>query len=406
MRQRALSKGAVIEAAPGQPHVMKVLHALAVAVGVFFIFVSALGWLGRAYLRGKWEEREGSLEAEWQKFLPAIMADEERWRESPLLRPRDGGDAGPLLYRYVDYGERAAPAQLLTESVARQLKGSEWLAFVGDERVTGIDLQWMKQLESFGYWECFERSAAEDPHDDSMPDLVTLRSLAKVRLLQGLSGGDIKVAAAEAREMARLAFTTETVLGMGTASKILDDERAAYDEAVLGGLSVEGWRPVDADGAEALRRLLFVPALTMRLLSPPSARGVPISVGRCAGLGEALCEAHRYRGFLEDELPERYEELKRQLEASECRALLPRIMWDGPSTKGQLAPNGEGGVGPRWLYYVPFARGGVGRLYGILGAPNPFSRYRRAYESASKVEAREGVGQKQGEEGWRPPGAN
>jgi hypothetical protein len=173
-----------------------------------------------------------------------------------------------------------------------------------------------------------------------IPNLVDTQTLARLRLVQGLTspdGSDMLAALEETRHLARLAHSTETLVASMLAGAILSIEKRGYDVAVERGLiAVEDWVPADDELRYAIRRAGFGMVMVVSGWTVPDdahkqlvATGLPL-FNLCGGLNEAVFQFHllfpAWSGLpLERDLSHFGDTLQRHLAAStECRMVVGR----------------------------------------------------------------------------------
>jgi hypothetical protein len=214
--------------------------------------------------------------------------------------------------------------------------------------------------------------------------------LAKARLLLGLQRGDHREAGTEVRELARLALTTETVIGVSMAVGLLRHEEAAWETARLRGLEVSEWVPVPEAERQQLWRAMYAAVPTRSLLASDPLTRVDVGVFQCAALREPLLVAHFLSPYLRRSLRERYSELDEELSRSQCRLRRARLNQQEPEEAGRfpvstraLCPGGPWAFDPPCevpeisLSWLPLVRLPLGALM-ILSTPHVdhFERYR------------------------------
>lgn len=374
-------------------------------VGIF-VGLAVLGLIGAVTFGVQLNKKAGDafstsqrqLADDWARWAPDIVADDARWKDDPLLQPRDGGDAAPLLFAHVRW-EAAADAGVRTselpDALIASLKqwGPDWPKYAGDAGVEQLDLQWMAQLSAYGYWDLEPVGGPLDavpfaPLTEPIPYFIDVQNFAKVRLLQGLGSGDARVAAAEVRELARLSLTAEHLVAEMIGVALLGMERKAYDESVARGLPVDGWVPVAEADQRRLKRVLWAALAPFTLAATGPVTQGEVSSGRCSALKEGLTMAHFLRGYLEERLPERYASLSKALDESPCRLRRHRAVWTKKATEGQLATSVGELCGnpttrddalcsaPADVIQLPFVRAYIGLNLASLSTTDWFEFYR------------------------------
>ena len=374
--------------------VLAILVVLAVLAAVGILY----GLTRRA--RGTMHEVQAKLEADARQYHARINTDEARWKNAPLLTPHTGGDAASLLFAHMRWERDKTSSGPVPERASAQLKdwGADWAKHADDLDLTGADLSWMAQLRHFGFWDLEgEGSPIRDlpwaPFTEPLPNFIDLQGLAKARLAQGLVAGSTVEAASEVRELARLCMSTENLVGEMLGVALLGIERRARDEALRRPRVVDGWTAVSEEDQQALRRVLWVAPARFSLLAASFA-DTPRPLGECAGLQESLGMAYLLRGYLYDELPDRYTSLTNALNTNSCRMRRARLAWAGDSTAGQLPVQSSalcqselGEVAcavPEFVVHVPFVRGFIGSTLAVIATPDWFRLYRPDASAAAK----------------------
>jgi hypothetical protein len=220
----------------------------------------------------------------------------------------------------------------IPESLAQRLH-TDWLTHIDDVDVSSVDLSWMAQLPTFGFWD-IESAGSPLEHrpvaifTEAIPDVVDVQDIARVRLLQGLKSSTTRTAAAEVRALARLALSSENLLGEMGGVSLLVMERKAFEEATRRGEDTTGWTPTTAAETDALKRVLFAALAPWGLASTLSRS---FAVGTCAGLHEGVGSALYMGEMARAEYADRYAALGTALEKSPCRLRRLRAAWAAPS---------------------------------------------------------------------------
>lgn len=364
-----------------------------IAAGVLLaLVVCAALWFGRGRVNEVRERVRTAQEralADWRTFAPRIEADVARWRADPLILARDGGDAAPLLFEHVRWDGvlRESPVPYALTQQLNQPDGG-WVHAAGPE-LEALDVSWLSGLQGFGYWNA--QAPASMPFkafNEPLPKFTDAQLFAKAALVKGLAAGDARPAARDVRELARLCFTTEQLIGEMIAVSLLNLERRAYDQARARGQSVEGWEPVSEADVNALKRVAWAAVAPHSMMATGDLEAAEVPVGYCTGLGEGVLQAYYLRGYLETELPLRYAAIERALAQQRCRLVRARAAWTGGTGEGQLPVSGEafcmGDDGttkkdcavPGFVMSLPFVRPFVGNTLVLIAAPDWLKQYR------------------------------
>lgn len=390
--------------------VVRILGGLVVLLVVAFVG-------GVLYLRhavdARSAERRQAMETAFAAYGAKALEDHQWLAGVDFFQPGAGADAGPFLNprlpwdgpeRLKSKWEQSRPKDVaslqLDKAVADELrKQKSWLdapSAVWEK----LDFAWMGQLSGYGYWELqtgspWSLGETFDWLEAPLPGFQLLITWSKLRLLKGLADGQPAAASAEVRQLAKLSFTTEILLGEMIALAILQAEDEAHARAVAKGLPVEGWTSFDAPTRKRMKRALWsLQAYTS--LDTPAAHEKDfdsVKVGRCAALHEASFFALAMRPLLKQTRPADFERVGRYIEAAqECRLLWLRKEWPTPDVpeRDPLGPkacqvasdlNGNGLVECRLsqlLGFVPGGRRYVGEMLLSVASPEWFKFYKEA----------------------------
>lgn len=387
-----------------QRRLLSVLIGLGLGVGL------ALGGAA-AYLEfslGSHIRAERAALAGRLRGVGAAVVDDERALAAapPFDPPGTAHDAGPWLNPRIDWSSGTAaleaykkthptpspslevPAKLRTIALIDELKKPK-----PDPDVLAADTSWMRGLAEFDHWD-WERDSPSEIDGSlglamPLPGFSQLIAWSRVRLLQGAASDDPRPAAREVRQLARLAYSTETIIGVQIAVALLGMERTTYDavRAAKGAAAVEGWALPSADVERRLKRVAWGVAALMNPMAPQEeAKPVlaapvtpPAGFGQCAGLGEGLRMAHFARAYFDDgAFADRFRALGDALQASAptCRLRRVREAWAAPGTRGALRGTvaelceGQGGF-CKMLYTLPGARAKAAQALLLMGAISP-----------------------------------
>lgn len=309
------------------------LFRMGVVAALLLAGLVGVGAFAAASARARVDQAREVVRSDWTRLRSAVLREQQEFQDDPLVAHRDGPDVAPILssrLRWALTGGRSSGVAPVPEVLRRQLETwKQWTDHVDEATLEGVELDWLSGLSSYGYWdvEADPSPVLNEPFNifaESMPNFIDLQHVAKARLLVGLRSGDVRSAAAEVRELARLSLTTETLVGEMVGVGLLNIERAAYDEAVRRRLDVAGWTPVSEERASALRRALWSANVRTSLLAPSEVVREVLPVGQCAALREALGSAWVLRRYAAAVVPDRYEALQRELSSAPCRLLRAR----------------------------------------------------------------------------------
>jgi hypothetical protein len=376
----------------------RVWIGLAVVLAVLVVGLVLVGTLLAREGEATFQKSQKQLADDWARWASVIEADDARWKNHPLLQPRDGGDASPLLFAHVRWdkvdGGRTSPE--IPEPLSKQFKewGADWPKHAGEAGVELLDLAWMSELDHYGYWDLEPvggplDAVAFSPLTEPIPQFVDVLDIARARLAQGLASGHHVEAAHEVRELARLSLSTEQLVGAMVTVALLHLEQRAWDEAVDRHLDVSGWEPVSEVDRQRLKRVLWAVNAPLALAGNGPMLSSKLEVGRCTALRQGLGTAHFLRGYLQRRLPERYGALTRSMEESSCRLRRQRAVWTDARPEGQLPVSvmafcaGEFGDpsmslcrAPNFVVTLPFVREYLGMTLVASSTYDWFKPYR------------------------------
>lgn len=333
---------------------------LAVA-GLAFGLPAALGGtlLLEQSIRSHLEERSRDKDRYRQAFLEdqKLLSENEFFgRVSP-----NEHDAGPFLNPKIVWEQspqQSAPWPELEFSreaskvfwQERRL-GRTWLQ-IDPNRFARVNTAWMSELSRFDHWDLLSGpvnpmnthvAQGKGPFSVPMPKYNDLNDFVRVRLLQGLGSGKMLPALKDVRQLARLVYTSETLISSMVAVGMLNLERSAYEEALRRNLLRKGeWAPISAELSARARRSLYdfqvwldlvnAPEQAEAILQAPHAPG-----GLCGALSELGNSAWFTRSFLEPRVPLESDhsawlaKLDQLLHHTPgCRLTLAKAYWNSP----------------------------------------------------------------------------
>lgn len=130
-----------------------------------------------------------------------------------------------------------------------------------------VDLSWMNNLHAYDHWDLFASGVGpahthmkfrRNPFTVPTPSFRDFSHFAKLRLLRGLRTQQPLAAFRDVRQLAKLVYSTETLVGAMVGISILGMERDAYSEALKRGFLKAGdWQPISEELQLRARRSLF-----------------------------------------------------------------------------------------------------------------------------------------------------
>lgn len=287
------------------------------------------------------EERRAELQAEFEPWRAEFLKDQRELADHWLFQRRPGVvDASVVLASVAGWKGTRGGDIAATSGVPATLQanidawGSNWLDHVDDVDLTGVDLRWMNDLARFDFWDI---EADGSPMNDlpwdwrttPLPNFISLQTAAKVRLLQGLREARGAEAAAEVRELARLAASTEVLVGEMVGVAMMKSDVRARQIATKRGHDVTSWPMSTMHEAERLKRTIWAANGFFRTVPLAPAIEKDVVVGRCAALMEGGAAALMVRGLMKQQRHlERYASLTTSINDSPCRLKNLRRAWN------------------------------------------------------------------------------
>ncbi len=362
----------------------------------------------------------GPVRQTHQKVLPLFLADREKLAAVDVVAPTPSQrDAGPFLHPKLQWeapktGRRIAegPALLkIPDALSEKLNQDAWTEVTP---VPDYDLSWMEGLKDFDHWELVDTAENKKDWEEAragripylsyavrvaVPRLADLTRLGQIRMLQWMQKKNPQGGLKEIRQLAKLAYSTETLVGANVAASLLGVEEEAYLAAVAKGfLKPEGWKPVSRDERTALRRVtnasagFFSPLAALATLDAAFKGPSP---GLCIGIRESTRYASVVWASSEKHWPLETDSrpVLQKLKAiatdpaNGCRLHDARAFWTSPETFRDLTPR----TAAEWatlsagdlpevhllasLASYPYLRKIGVFLVGPVGQPSFFRRY-------------------------------
>lgn len=243
--------------------------------------------------------------------VDALIADQKHLLTLRIFPSGGKRDAGEVLNRFLKL-DGGSPAEAAADEAAPwadtavrdALKCPKADAFPGCVgKVPEVDTSILSALMPYDTWNpassgAWQRYLAAPRTENALtvaiPNYLGLQSLAKLRLLQGLANGDVLPALQEVRQLARLTWSTEILVGEMVAVAMLSFERATYEEAIQRRMiPAESWTPVSKADTQALKRMTFGMAALYTGQAPDGAlervyAAVPTPLAECSAASEAM----------------------------------------------------------------------------------------------------------------------
>lgn len=347
-------QGVLAQAKPPSRWFWMILTAVCAAPGVFF-----LGWTGSMWLDNR-EKRQDLLQS-YAEYTDDLERDLRLVGGADVFRPPFGGaDAASFLgprFRWYAEGKSTVPFRADREgaSLALSTRPSGCKGWSDDRCLEEVllllpDLSWMRELSRYGHWDTFSIGPAQvalakrSPEDLHEPGVIPephggeVATMGKARLALGARTNDLENAVRDARELARLAYSTETFWGAVAAISILQSETKLRTQ--LGRLEATETLPAAVRKAslEAALRVLKAYGTFFSPLAPRASRerlfrSPEFHFGRCQGLADGALGSSSWRWMLEaptlfgrDYRPD-YVALGALLEGLRAECRVPEARW-------------------------------------------------------------------------------
>jgi len=229
-------------------------------------------------------------------------------------------DAGTFLNSRIQWSGHDQQAEIVVPEIPSVKWNNEWLTADIPSVLMETNLTWVKKLKTFDYWDLFEsgpnarlvgdKPEIVSPYSFPIPDFSFLSRAAKLHLRRAFDRGDIVQALSDIRHLARLVYTTETLVGSMTAVNLLKIERAAYEEAVKRKIAIASdYAPISSEAIAKMKTTLWVTAGFTDHAAPDVIARVFLDsksewpVGSCAALAETAQAVVLTSEFLKKKYP-------------------------------------------------------------------------------------------------------
>ncbi|NVJ04314.1 hypothetical protein HUW63_03535 [Myxococcus sp. AM001] len=268
--------------------------------------------------------------------------------------PRPPGDAGPLLNEWLrvasgppDLGE--SPLRLPRHLLLLQKFGSQEDWGTSDLELSSLDFGWMRQMHAFDHWNAIPRAAIPpgkpfDLMSASLPEFSLLTLWAKLRLRHAVEQGTPLEAVRDVRQLAWLAYRTDTLVGGMVAISLLTIEHKLHATLVN---PPPDWRPLSPKQLKRFAAVLQSAPSFSSIASPVEvsrkARACQPAIGRCVGLVEAAMFGRFLEPYAKGAYRGAYAALKADSAASTCPTQLLAAVWEqGHTVTDEQARHGAG----------------------------------------------------------------
>lgn len=328
---RSASRGAVLRVL-----VWVVSIVLLLAAGALTVF----DWV----LRQKYEPALGQHRKETASQVGFFCEQQAKLAADPWFHePRTEGDAGVLLSAWVPWDPKpplpkGSPLTIPADLPQDNSSFKSWLTSGASVDVSKLDFGWMRQLHAYDRWDIFQHHPVPLPQRINwatmrVPHFVPLLVWSKFRLLHGLRTGAPIEAARDVRQLAWLAYRTDTLLGGVIATSILRLEREAYEWMESMEKPPADWHPMSAEQLARMRALLLASPVFSHLATPvevaKQARscGEPVAT-RCIALSESSAFAKLLQPLAQDRYPDAYAALEQELTERPCATSFMKTIWE------------------------------------------------------------------------------
>lgn len=377
------------------PQKMLQLMSGGAALSLLLLYLTSQHFI--AFYEGKLKKLEERLSSRYPRF----EREQTELSTLPFLRETTAvtADAGQILNSRLAKNDFGLPVDLSVEWQR------DWIKKPIPTAMENADLTWMRELLNYDHWDFFKHGPASEligaeappanPFTVPIPDLRTLQTAAKLRLRRALDRGNLMPALEEVRHMARLVYTTETLVGSMVAVALLRHERLAVDEAIQRNiLRRQDHLAFSADTLAKMKTGLWVTAGFADFSTPEQMRRAFLNghwpVGSCAALAETAQSFTLAGVYLEKKYPferdldDRRRSMMALFAASKpfCRLPFARQLLERPAeyANAMLGPDSfslaSGWQGffekYRFLYgrHLPFLRQSIGMELIAIARPD------------------------------------
>jgi len=210
-------------------------------------------------------------------------------------------DAGAFLNSRVMWHGFDQSVEIAFPDVSTTKWTQDWLVAEIPQVLKNVDLYWIRKLRDFDHWDVFkhgpnahlvgERPRLVNPYQVPLPDFLFFSEAVKLHLRRALDQRNVTQALHDVRHLARLVYSTETLVGSMTMAHLLTLELAAYEAAIKRGLAVaDDYRPIPRKTIEKIKETVWVTSGFADHSAPEVMAHVFLKsewpVGSCAALAE------------------------------------------------------------------------------------------------------------------------
>lgn len=375
---------------------------------------SAILYLTSSYFIGHYQEVLKQTNDVVASRIPRFELAQKEISSFGLLAESSSvkSDAGAFLNSRIQWAGQDQNSVITVPEVSDSKWNQDWLTADIPPALAKTDLAWIAKLKDFDHWDLFasgpnarlvgENPVFVSPYAYPFPEFGFLSRAVRLHLRRALDRGDISSALNEVRHLARLVYTTETLVGSMDAVNILKMERAAYDEAVKRRISVSStYEPVSSETLVKMKTTLWVTAGFADFAAPDVLARVFLDakstwpLGSCGALAETAQAVVLTSDFLKKKYPfevdmnEQHAVIQRVFEASKphCRLVFHRQLMSRTQEYADfivgfrdfsLASSWWGQLqNYRYVFgrYLPYARQGLGMELMVVARPDFTRRY-------------------------------
>lgn len=292
-------------------------------------------------LRQKYEPTLGQHRKDTASQIGFFCEQQAKLAADPWFHePHTQGDAGPLLSKWVAWDPSPSlpadsPLNIPDGLPQKNTDFTNWLSSGASVDVSQLDFGWMRQLHAYDRWDIFQHHPVPLPQRINwakvrVPRFVPLLVWSKFRLLHGLRTGTPTEAARDVRQLAWLAYRTETLLGGVIAALMLQQEREAYDSLEK---PPADWHPMSTEQTDRMKALLLSSPVFSHLATPVEVTKQAHSCGepavtRCTALSETTFFATLLQPLAREQYADEYAALEQEIHERPCATSLTKTLWE------------------------------------------------------------------------------
>lgn len=288
--------------------------------------------------RERWLEAVRAHETATSARVEEFCADQAALAALPFFQRKPATknrDAGPLLTTVLGWEKRTGAKDFngtlrLPPDLDQQQAAAGFMELSDKDlaAAASTDLSFFSKLQDFERWDL---AGAHGPLDQGttlnaaeapLPVFQRLTLAARLHLRRGAKNGKLVQAAKDVRHAARLAFSTENLIGQSVAVNLLSFEWRAWDWAQRHRLKTPGWTPIDEPTVERARRVVrTAPAFFSPLAQEATFARVTAcdQVTRCAAITEVVAVSAGLESLLREPWRARYAALLQASSAANDR---------------------------------------------------------------------------------------